>query len=249
MNLPEAIDPREIRITVVYDNHAGPAPLRAEWGFACLIEYREERILFDAGGDAEILRANLSALNLAPEGVRDLFLSHIHWDHVSGREIFRRNVPGVRVYLLKAFPQELKQSFAGWASEVVEVKGPVPVGGIALSTGPMGLRIREQALLIPTTEGTIAITGCAHPGPLSVLKRARKLLGRDAYLLIGGFHMMDLGEAKRRKAVQEMNTFPLTLVAPGHCTGDAARACFEEVFHDRCLGCHVGWRFPSVQPK
>jgi len=37
-------------------------------------------------------------------------------------------------------------------------------------------------------EGFIEITGCAHPNVANMAGRAEKHLGKNIYLLVGGFH-------------------------------------------------------------
>ena len=55
-------------------------------------------------------------------------------------------------------------------------------------TGEMGFSIKEQSLILNTPEGLIVITGCAHPGIVEIVKKAKAMLNRDIYLAIGGFH-------------------------------------------------------------
>jgi metal-dependent hydrolase (beta-lactamase superfamily II) len=80
-----------IRITIVSDNN-GPVPdgehpvprLGTAWGFACVVETADDRILFDTGSDGGMLIANMHALGIDPSGMDALVISHEHWDHVGG---------------------------------------------------------------------------------------------------------------------------------------------------------------------
>lgn len=45
-------------LTVLYDNTVYQEGLQAEWGFSCLIEGAEKTILFDTGGNPQILKSN-----------------------------------------------------------------------------------------------------------------------------------------------------------------------------------------------
>jgi len=80
-----------IRITIVSDNN-GPVPdgehpvprLGTAWGFACVVETADDRILFDTGSDGGMLIANMHAIGIDPSGMDALVISHEHWDHVGG---------------------------------------------------------------------------------------------------------------------------------------------------------------------
>lgn len=76
--------------------------VRAEHGFSALITLRrngaESRIMYDAGLTGEVLRHNLTALELSLKEVDAIVLSHGHGDHHGGlegllREIGRKKLP------------------------------------------------------------------------------------------------------------------------------------------------------------
>jgi len=73
------MEPNQIRITVVVDNHAGQG-LEAEHGLALWIETPEGRILFDTGA-GRALGANAKALGVDLRATDTLVLSHGHYDH------------------------------------------------------------------------------------------------------------------------------------------------------------------------
>ena len=43
----------KLKISIVYDNEALNKSLEASWGFACIVELKDESILFDTGGDGD----------------------------------------------------------------------------------------------------------------------------------------------------------------------------------------------------
>ena len=73
-----------MKISIFYDNHAATDGVRADWGFACLVEGRGRRMLFDTGASGPILMANMKALGIDPATVDEVFISHDHWDHTGG---------------------------------------------------------------------------------------------------------------------------------------------------------------------
>lgn len=73
-----------LRLTIVCDNSVGkPLPLLGEHGFACLIDCRAGRILFDSGR-GETLLPNLKVLGVDPASIEAIVLSHGHDDHTGG---------------------------------------------------------------------------------------------------------------------------------------------------------------------
>ena len=75
-----------MRLTIICDNTVGrPIPAIGEHGFACFVETPEQNWLFDTGRGHGLLH-NLSVLNIAPESIDGIVLSHGHNDHVGGLE-------------------------------------------------------------------------------------------------------------------------------------------------------------------
>ncbi|NLX53135.1 MAG: MBL fold metallo-hydrolase [Deltaproteobacteria bacterium] len=71
-------------LTVICDNYTARDDLEASWGFACLIALEDKNILFDTGSDGPVLRHNMEKLEIDPESIDLLMISHQHWDHVGG---------------------------------------------------------------------------------------------------------------------------------------------------------------------
>ncbi len=61
-----------------------------EWGFAALVEVDGHRILFDTGARPDTVLENARELGVDLVGVRDVILSHNHWDHTGGLLALRR---------------------------------------------------------------------------------------------------------------------------------------------------------------
>jgi 7,8-dihydropterin-6-yl-methyl-4-(beta-D-ribofuranosyl)aminobenzene 5'-phosphate synthase len=92
----------------------------------------------------------------------------------------------------------------------------------------MGDGTIEQALIVDTASGLVVITGCAHPGIVNIARAARMYLGKDIYLLMGGFHLLGRSPEQNRATVAALRQLAVRKVAPSHCTGDAAIALFRE---------------------
>jgi len=74
-----------MKATIVYDNEAKKQGLKADWGFACLVEIGNmPPILFDTGGDGVSLLHNMRELGINPGDIATVVISHAHGDHTGG---------------------------------------------------------------------------------------------------------------------------------------------------------------------
>jgi len=233
--LPMRIRPqrREVmRFTVVYDNNDHDPRL---------IQLEGQTVLFDTGGDGDILLENMAALGLDPRRVGTVVLSHIHGDHTGGLEALLALGTHPTVYLPHSFPQTFKDGVRG-LTDAREVTGPAEILPGLYTTGEIGTSIREQALAVKTSRGLVVVTGCAHPGVARLVRVATEFTGRRPYLVMGGFH---LGGASRKTVeaiIAEFREMGVQKVAPCHCTGEKSTRIFAEAFGEDFISCGVGLR-------
>jgi 7,8-dihydropterin-6-yl-methyl-4-(beta-D-ribofuranosyl)aminobenzene 5'-phosphate synthase len=237
---PEVLALDDIRITVVYDNNPGGERLRAEWGFSCLIEGAEKTILFDTGGDAPVLLSNMESLSVDPRSIDTVVLSHNHGDHTGGMSVVLLANPGITAYIPESFPGGFKDRVRQAGAEVVEVEAPREICGGVYSVGQMGSTIKEQSLALDTDRGVIVITGCAHPGIVSIVKKAKEVTGRDILFAMGGFHLSRAGDGELREIIHDLREAGLAYAGPCHCSGDRARQLFSEAFGENYVEISVG---------
>jgi len=218
-----------VTITIVYDNNPYDPRLQTAWGFGCLVETSETTILFDTGGDGEILLGNMETLGIEPGNIEIVVLSHFHGDHTGGMESLLTT--GVRpiVYVPRSFPFNFKSRVQAYA-ELVEVQEATMIANGIYSTGEMGTGIIEQALILSTSRGLVVVTGCAHPGISDVVNRARGIGGDEIYLVLGGFHLGGASEVRIKEIISDFQRLGVQKVAPCHCTGDKAIALLREAY-------------------
>jgi 7,8-dihydropterin-6-yl-methyl-4-(beta-D-ribofuranosyl)aminobenzene 5'-phosphate synthase len=227
-------------ITVVYDNNAYDPRLRTAWGFACLIERGETTILFDTGGDGGVLLSNMAALDLEPRDVDLVVLSHIHGDHTGGLSSLLAVGAQPTVYVPRSFPARFKARVRAQTdvsvrlrllnTSLVEVGEAVEITDGVYTSGGMGSGLVEQALVLSTAQGLVVVTGCAHPGVVEMVRRAKEVGGDEVYLVLGGFHLGGASGARVQQIITDFRRLGVQKVAPCHCTGDRALGLFREAY-------------------
>lgn len=208
-----------MKVTIVYDNEAKKRGLKAAWGFSCLVEVENvPPILFDTGGTGSILLHNMRKLQIAPEAIGVIVISHAHWDHTGGLQDILRLNKDAQIYL----PKSLMLPISG--RKVVRVEDAIQIGENVFTTGE--LNGVEQSLAVNTDKGILVIGGCSHPGVGHILDAASKF--GEVYGIIGGFHGFSDFERLER----------LSLICPCHCTRYKSEIIL--MFPEKCIECGAG---------
>lgn len=186
-----------MKITIIYDNTTLDRRLGPDWGFACLVEAHNRRILFDTGANGNLLLNNMKYLDIDPADITDIFVSHDHWDHTGGLE----SIAGVNKstwYLPETF-QPTKN-----VTEIRIGKTPREIHDNIWSTGTLGGI--EHSMVVKQDDQVVVVAGCSHPGVENILAAAATIGKVTA--LIGGLHGFDNFDALAG----------LDMVCPTHCT-------------------------------
>jgi len=225
----------EITLISVYDNYQVDPDLKTAWGFGCIINTSAEQILFDTGGDSEILLFNMEKMNIDPKSINKVIISHIHGDHLGGLEGFLEKNSNVTVFIPSSFPNSFRDMITSQGAEFVDISSPIKISNFVYTTGELYGPPEEQSLIIDSKKGLAVITGCAHPGIVNIVKRAKKLMKKDkVYLVLGGFHHPPLS------CVKEFKELGVEKVAPSHCTGDLVREAFRKEYKEDFIEYGVG---------
>lgn len=229
-----------LTITTVYDNYKERVNLKTGWGFSCLIETNDENILFDTGADSETLLSNMRKMKVNIEDLDDIILSHRHKDHVGGLSGLLNENSNVSVYLLKSFPEKIKRLVEGSNAKMFELSSPEKLGEFFASTGSISGPPDEQSLILNTKKGLIIITGCAHPGVVDIIEKAKRMTGEDIYLVLGGLHLSRAPEKRIKNIIDSFRELKVKKAAPCHCSGDRARELFKKEYGEDYIDNGVG---------
>ena len=225
----------EITLTSVYDNYQVNPELKTAWGFGLIIETPFEKILFDTGGNSEILLFNMRKLGIDPKSIDKVVISHIHGDHVGGLKGFLKENSKVKVFIPTSFPDSVREMIKNYKASFVDVSKPQKISDFVFSTGEMEGPPREQSLVIDSKKGLIIITGCAHPGIVNIVKKAKEMFPqKEVYLVLGGFHHPP------KKVVSELKKLKVKKVAPSHCSGDEIRELSKKEYQNDFIDNGVG---------
>ena len=180
-------------------------------------------------------------------------LSHIHGDHTGGLSGFLEKNANVTIYLPSVFPKRFKDNARDHGARIIEVnpvrsktsisngvKESLQICENVYSTGQLGKWIKEQSLIIRTDKGLIVITGCAHPGIVNIVNKAKDLIKDDIFLVMGGFHLEWANKGRIEKIISAFKQLGVRYVGPCHCSGHKARSLFEKHFGDDYINIGAG---------
>ena len=96
----------------------------------------------------------------------------------------------------------------------------------------------DQALVLPTPQGSIIVVGCSHAGLLNTLEQAKRITkDKRIRAVIGGFHLLHADDQKITATLERIRELDVGLWGPCHCTGVRAQVSLLQAFPQRvrCL--------------
>jgi 7,8-dihydropterin-6-yl-methyl-4-(beta-D-ribofuranosyl)aminobenzene 5'-phosphate synthase len=239
---PSSKQKQDISITILYDNYIFTEGLKSDWGFSCILKGTEKTILFDTGTKGELFLENIEKLKINPKEVDVVVISHNHGDHTGGLYAFLGKNSNVLVYLPPACSASFIHQVKGTGAKVLIPDSPVEICKSVHLTGPMGTQIIEQSMIVDTAEGTVVITGCAHPGIVDIVRKSKAILPKDVHLVFGGFHLPRKSNVELKQIISEFRELGVKKAGPTHCTGDQAIEMFKEAYGPDFVQMGVGRR-------
>ena len=99
----------------------------------------------------------------------------------------------------------------------------------------------EQALIIKIESGMTVITGCSHPGIITMIEKAKEFFPDvPIALVLGGFHLKDENPETIDSIASTLMKMGVQRVGPTHCTGKIVQTIFQKRFGDRYVPVFAG---------
>jgi 7,8-dihydropterin-6-yl-methyl-4-(beta-D-ribofuranosyl)aminobenzene 5'-phosphate synthase len=211
-----------------------------------MVNFHNQKMLFDTGGDGKILLDNMHKLGIDPSCINSVVLSHAHNDHTNGLLALVMDDIHPTIYLLPSFSHQYKSQIRG-ITPVIEVQPFQSLNEGLFTTGEMGAGIKEQSLIIRSDQGLVILTGCAHPGIVEIIKQIKNKFSEPVYLVMGGFHLNNKSKRQINEIINNFRLLGVHKVAPCHCTGDLAIEMFEAEYGKDFIFSGVG-KIIKIEP-
>ncbi len=185
---------------------------------------------------------NIRRFNIDTAKIKHIIISHDDWDHISGLWYLIHDRKDITVYVCQGSKEDIKCRIRSFGVQLVEAAGIILIKEDVYSTGQLcseseGRLIYEQSLTIKTANGLVIITGCAHPGIISIVDNIRN---ENIYFVIGGLHLKDKPITQIEEVISGLKSSGIEKIAPLHCTGEIAQRLFKEAYGDNCLSLKTG---------
>lgn len=229
-----------VTFNVIYDNYVTKQATIADWGFSVLIVGLEKEVLFDTGTKPEIFESNLHILGIDPSGINMLVLSHEHGDHTGGISSLVKMKTGIPLLMPYSFSPDFKKRMVSLGLKPVLIEAPSMICSNLYTSGEFDYEIPEQALVMDTKKGLVILTGCAHPGIISMLRKIKNDFGKNIYMVCGGFHLMDKSDEEMKAIISEMKELGVEKCGATHCTGEKQIKLFKDAFNENYVELGTG---------
>jgi len=229
-----------VTVSVIYDNYVHTKGLTADWGFSILIEGPAKTVLFDTGTRPAIFEDNFHKMHLKASAIDAVVFSHEHRDHTGGISALAKMKTGIPVIMPHDFEESFKQSMTGLGFRPLMVREPAAICGHLYTSGVFDFPLPEQALVLDTKKGLVVMTGCSHPGIVSMLKDIKSSFDKNIYMVFGGFHLMNKTDDEMDAIIAAMKSLGVVKCGATHCTGERQIKRIREKFGDGFVELGVG---------
>ena len=206
----------------------------SRWGLSFLIG---GNLLFDTFSDGKTLLRGMEKMGVNPLDIRSVVISHDHWDHTDGLPALLEKNRNIIIYACPGFGNEFKERVISLGASLMEVSRFFKIKPGIHTTGEISgmyadFFIAEQSLVVDSGDGLSVITGCAHPGIVSIVTAVKKRLKKQVNTIIGGFHLHDKSPDMLTSIIEDLEMLGVKKVYSTYCTGQAADALLRKKFKD-----------------
>ncbi|MEW6040311.1 MAG: MBL fold metallo-hydrolase [Elusimicrobiota bacterium] len=211
------------------------------WGVSFLVD---NDLLFDTFSNARRLKKNLELMNIKINDLKYVVISHDHWDHTNGLWYVLQENPDMKVFVCPGFSKEFKEKLNKFNATIVECQDITRIKENIFTTGEIAGEydrkpIVEQSLVIKNNKLSI-VTGCAHPGIVTIIKRIKQNFSCPINLVLGGFHLCDKSILQIHQIAGELKNLQTEKIAPCHCTGRTAVQILQKEYKENLIEANTG---------
>jgi 7,8-dihydropterin-6-yl-methyl-4-(beta-D-ribofuranosyl)aminobenzene 5'-phosphate synthase len=106
------------------------------------------------------------------------------------------------------------------------------------------LVLDEQSLYLPTSEGVLILTGCAHAGVINTMIHVSRWTdSAPVRFILGGWHLENASTLRMAETIRHLRVHGVRQLGFCHCTGAAPGRRLWSEFPDLCAPVHVGAKF------
>ncbi|MFX1493482.1 MAG: MBL fold metallo-hydrolase [Promethearchaeota archaeon] len=175
-------------LKILYDNKCNETGFLTGFGFSAAIYnfFSNKYLLFDTGGNGNVLIHNIKRFNLNISRIEDIIISHNHSDHTGGLNAIYHLNSKIRIYVPVKNTVSFKRAFP--EANIMGILEAKELDENIFSSGQINSSyIPEQAIFLKTKEKKIILlVGCAHPGLEHFILKGEQL--GEIKAIIGGFH-------------------------------------------------------------
>jgi len=232
----------QAKIISVYDEGAlEGTPLIGAKGFAVLIEIGGKKILFDTGRRGRYLLHNMMFLDIKPEEIDKVVISHGHTSHTGGLYDLLKDretpldiyAPGSAFYAGKMFgpkgvsiPEEFSEK-----AIIHEVDDWVELSDKLFVSCPtdIGDGLTESFMALLSRKGPVVISACSHAGADQITEAVKKRFGEYPCMYIGGLHIGKKEKEKANRIAAVFSDRDCVNLHLNHCTDASGITCMRTV--------------------
>lgn len=231
-----------MRLQVLFDKRVADDRYQGGWGLSYLLD---GTFLFDTGEKFEYLEHNAQVMGVDLDKIKEIFITHDHWDHTGGMQQLLARNRGCTVYGCPGFSEEFRQKVTGSGGRLTELGSMTKLRGGLYSTGEIvadykGMRLPEQGLVIEREEGLVLLSGCAHPGIVTMVDEVNREFTKHVVRVIGGLHLLEQENRYVGLVIDQLKERGVTQVGAAHCTGFDPQVLFRQAFGDDFIDVRIG---------
>lgn len=196
--------------------------------------------MFDTGTKPDLFESNLRKIDIDPQKIDILVLSHEHSDHTGGISSFVKMKTGIPLIIPHSFTASFEKQMSDYGLKPVLADKPSMICDNLFTSGEFDYSIAEQTLVLDTRKGLVVMTGCAHPGIIEMLRVIRKDFGKNIYMVFGGFHLMQKTQNEMEEIIAGMKDIGIVKCGATHCTGNDQIEMFKQAFGENYFELGVG---------